>query len=78
MDSLLQLIAQKQLPCIKDTTDFMKFIEKTKIGQDTILVSMDVTSWYTNMPQEEGIEVVCEAYEKFHNNNPPIPTRWIS
>ena len=28
-------------------------------------------------PQEvQGIEVVCKAYEKFHNNNPPIPARF--
>ena len=33
---------------------------------------MDVTSLYTNIPQEEGIEVVCKAYEKFYSNNPPI------
>ena len=59
MDSLLQPIAQKQLSYIKDTTDFITFKEKTKMDQDTILVSMDVTSLYTNIPQEEGIEVVC-------------------
>ena len=48
------------------------------MGQDTILVSMDVTSLYTNILQEEGIEAVCKAYEKFHNNNPPIPTRLLN
>ena len=36
---------------------------------------MDVTSLYTNMPQEEGITTVCEAYEEFYEENPPIPTR---
>ena len=49
------------------------------MGQDTILVSsMDVTSLYTNIPQKEGIEVVCKAYEKFYSNNPPIPTRFLN
>ena len=33
--SLLQPITQKQLSYIKDTTDFIKFIEKTKMDQDT-------------------------------------------
>ena len=28
----------------KDTTDFINFIEKTKVNKQTFLVSMDVTS----------------------------------
>ena len=38
---------------------------------------MDVTSLYTNIPQEEGITTVCTAYEKFHNYNPPIPSHYL-
>ena len=38
---------------------------------------MDVTSLYTNIPQEEGITTVCEAYEEFCEENPPIPTRYL-
>ena len=38
---------------------------------------MDVTSLYTNIPQEEGITTVCNEYETFYKNNPPIPTRFI-
>ena len=77
VDTLLQPIAQKQQSYIKDTTDFISFIENTKIGQDTILVAMDVSSLYTNIPQEEGIAIVCNAYETFHNNDPPIPTHYL-
>jgi len=73
VDKLLQPIAQKQKSYLKDTTDFINFIEKTKVSQNTILVSMDVTSLYTNIPQEEGIN----AYEKFHNYNPPIPSHYL-
>ena len=40
---------------LKDTMDFVNFIGKTKVSQDTILVSMDATSLYTNIPQEEGV-----------------------
>jgi len=38
---------------------------------------MDVTSLYTNIPQEEGITTVCKAYEKYHNYNPPIPSHYL-
>jgi len=31
---------------------------------------MDVTSLYTNIPQEEGISTVCEAYEDFNAREP--------
>ena len=38
---------------------------------------MDVTSLYTNIPQEEGIHKVCRAYETFYINKPPIPTQLL-
>ena len=31
----------------------------------TFVVSMDVTSLFTNIPLNEGIEIVCIAYENF-------------
>ena len=34
----------------KDTTVFINFYEKTKVGKDTILVPMDVSSLFTNTP----------------------------
>ena len=77
VDHLIQPIAQKQASYLKDTTDFLNFIEKTKLPKNTILVSMDVTSLYTNIPQEEGITTVCEAYEEFYQENPPIPSRYL-
>ena len=48
---------------LKDTMDFVNFIGKTKVSQDTILGSMGATSLYTNIPQEEGITTLCKAYE---------------
>ena len=35
---------------------------------------MDVTSLYTNIPQEEGIQTVCKAYVSFYQNKTLIPT----
>ena len=77
VDHLIQPIAQKQASYLKDTTDFLNFIEKTKLPKSTILVSMDVTILYTNIPQEEGITTVCKAYDEFYEENPPIPTRYL-
>ena len=42
-----------------------------------MLVSMDVTSLYTNIPQKEGINIVSKTCEAFHLNKPPIPTLYL-
>ena len=39
---------------------------------------MDVTSLYTNIPQEEGIAIICKAYETFYQNKPPIPSQYLA
>ena len=77
VDTLLQPISKAQKSYLKDTTDFIDFIEKTKVKKRAFLVSMDVPSLYTNIPQEEGIDSVCTAYDNFHKNNPPIPTKYL-
>ena len=77
VDTLLLPIVQKQQSFIEDKTDFISFIEKTKTGKDTVLVSMDVSSWLPNIPQEEGTEIVCKTYDSFHNYDPLIPTHFL-
>ena len=76
-ECLIQPMAQIQDSHLKDTADLINFIEKTKLAKDTVLVSMDVTSLYTNIPQEEGILTVCQAYEEFYHTDPSIPTRFL-
>ena len=63
VDHLIQPIAQLQVSYLKDTTDviFINFIERIKLPKSAILVSMDVTSLYTNIPQREGFTTVCYA-----------------
>ena len=43
-----------------------------------VLVSMDLTSLYTNIPREEGITIMCKAYEAFYRNEPPIPSQYLA
>ena len=75
LDRLLQPIAQRQTSYLKDSTDFIDFIESTEVPKHAIIVSMDVTSLYTNIPQEEGIKTICKAYVTHYKDKPPIPTR---
>jgi hypothetical protein len=41
---------------IKDTTDYLKKMENLTIAENTTLVTMDVTSLYTNIPHDDGIQ----------------------
>ena len=63
VDSLLQPIAIKQESYIKDTTDFLIFIENMQIPDNVVIATLEFSSYYTNIPQEEGIDVVCCYYE---------------
>ena len=59
VNKLLQPITKGQESYLKDSTDFITFIERTRVPYNAILVSMDVTSLYTNIPKEEGIAWFC-------------------
>ena len=65
VDSLLQPIAKSQKSYLKDTTDFVNFIERRNLPEDAFLVSLDVASLYT----------ACKAYQTFYEENTPIPTQ---
>ena len=73
VDHLFQPIAKIQKSYLKNTTDFLHFIEKTKVAKDTL----DVSSLYTNIPREDGIAIVCRTYETFYGNKLPIPTQFL-
>ena len=70
VDSLLQPIAKSQKSYLKDTTDFVNFIERRNLPEDAFLVSLDVASaslYTNNIPQEEGINTVCKSYWTFYH-----------
>ena len=66
----------KSSEIISQTRYDVDFIERTKVPENTILMQERmVTSLYTNIPQEEGIEnntpvdTVCKAYETFYKKD---------
>lgn len=64
LDYYLQPI-MKQLPAyLKDTTQFLQEIANIKVQADTWIVTIDVKSLYTNIPNKEGIQACYEAWLK--------------
>ena len=59
VDHHLQPLNQNLPSYVKDTTDFLQKLKNIpEVPKDTILVTMDVRSLYTNVPNDEGIEAV--------------------
>ena len=76
VDFQLQPIVEKMKSYIKDTTNFLTKLAKIKdLPKDSILVTMDVASLYTNIPHNEGINAVAQALES--NDSSSVSTRVI-
>ena len=48
---------------LKDTTDYIKKTPSKELPVGTLLVTMDVTSLYTNIPHEEGIAACRKVWD---------------
>ena len=59
---------------MKDTTDFINLTENMHISNNVVLATLDVSYLYTNIPQTEGIDIICHHYEKRYEHNLPIST----
>ncbi|XP_078583735.1 uncharacterized protein LOC144866254 [Branchiostoma floridae x Branchiostoma japonicum] len=74
-DHHLRPLVQKLPSYIKDTTDFLQKLNILgKISPTAKLVTLDVSSLYTNIPTEEGIQACREALQK---NPSDVPTEAI-
>ena len=57
---------------LKDTTDFLLKLQSLRsIPDNTLLVTLDVSSLYTNIPHSEGIEACREALNSRDIQQPP-------
>ena len=64
VDYFLKPIVQNTESYIRDTTHFLRLLENhKKVPENTFLVTMDVSSLYTNIPNDLGIEACREQLE---------------
>ena len=74
VDHHLQPIAEQLPSFVKDTGHFLRKIRDIgKVPKNAILVTMDVSSLYTNIPHREGLSAAARALEARTNRS--IPTR---
>ena len=73
-------LGNKHEAFLKDTPHFLREIEKVngehKLPENAILVTMDVSALYTNIPQNEGVQCVEEELNK--RKNPKVPTGFLT
>ena len=77
LDSFLKYQAQHCSSFIRDTKHFLQKIEeinKSILPKNSILVTMDVTSLYTNIDHEEGAQACYEKLEERSNKTIPSKT----
>ena len=55
---------QEQDTYLKDSPELIKILANLKLPHDITLVTADVTSLYTNIPQDQCLEIVVDRLEK--------------
>ena len=63
LDHIIKRLVSTTPSYIKDTPHLIFLLESTHIPSNAILVTIDVSSLYTNIPQDEGTESCLEAIE---------------
>ena len=70
VDHFLNPISMKVKSYVRDTNDFLhKLRNVEKLVEGTLLVTMDVTSLYTNIPNNEGLRASLIALEKYRTGD---------
>lgn len=70
VDEMIQPLAQEVTSYIKDTTHFLNVLNTIQLEDTDLLVTIDVSSLYTNIPHEEGIAAMKQRMtEKGYDTN---------
>ena len=70
MDQKLSHYAQECNSYIKDTTHFLQLVKDLKVQPNTILVTVDVSSLYTDIFHKDRIASIRQCLEN-HSEDPP-------
>lgn len=70
VDNIIREIPPTFPSYIKDTTHFLNEITDLTLPDNSLLVTLDVASLYTNIPHAGGIESVISAYENSDCDKP--------
>ena len=63
LDYFLLPLVQEQDTYLKDSPELIKLLANLKLPNDITLVTADVTSLYTNIPQDQCIDIVVKRLE---------------
>ena len=70
VDFYLQPIFKYIPSYVRDTTDFLQKLDKVKnIPDDSLFITFDVKSLYTNIPNNKRMKAVREGYDNLLNSN---------
>ena len=72
VDHHLQPLVREITSYIKDTNDFINKIDNFAVPPNSFLVTMDVKSLYTSIPNNEEIISVKKKYDHYPNKTIPI------
>lgn len=62
IDNFLQPFSVVHASYVKDTNDFLAKLRAVRTKPDSLLVTLDVESMYTNIDNEDGLEAVRKAF----------------
>ena len=74
LDHIIKPLVSTMPSYIKNSPHFFSLLENTNIPSNAILVTIDVSSLYTNIPQDEGTNACLDAIEAVEASHIPRNT----
>ena len=71
VDLHIKQLVSRLLAYVQDSTVYLTKLSSSDISEETLLVSLDAVSLYTNIPHEDGIKACREARNTREAMDPP-------